>query len=150
VLKSVTEIEKVSSTVTEKTKSLKLPERLRNLSTTYSDDERVGKPPEKLKSYHDDQAEHSRGGGYWRGVSMQRHCEYCMHKDNRDYKNVEQRRDKLLSLCRRIKGVQGGRAQEQKCTVEEWCIEGIWRREHKRQKNRKCKSCVQKALRQTE
>jgi hypothetical protein len=24
----------------------------------------VGKPPEKLKSYHDDQAEHSRGGGY--------------------------------------------------------------------------------------
>jgi hypothetical protein len=33
---------------------------------------------------------------------MQRHCEYCMHKDNRDYKNVEQRRDKVLSLCRRI------------------------------------------------
>jgi hypothetical protein len=30
-----------SSTVTEKTKSLKLPERLRNLSITYSDVERV-------------------------------------------------------------------------------------------------------------
>ena len=33
-----------------------LPERLRNLSITPSDAERVGKPPEKLKSYHDDQA----------------------------------------------------------------------------------------------
>jgi hypothetical protein len=39
--------------------------------------------------------------------------------------------------------VQGGRAQEQKCIVEEWCIEGIWRREHKRQKNRKCKGCAE-------
>jgi hypothetical protein len=28
-------------------------------------------------------------------------------------------------------------AQEHKYTVEEWCIEGIWRIEHKRQKNRK-------------
>jgi hypothetical protein len=120
-------------------KSLKLPEKLRNLSTTYSDGECVGKPPEKLKSYHGDQAEHSRGGGYWRGVSMQRHCEYCMHKDNKDYKDAEQRRNKGLSLCRRIKGVQGGKAQEQKFIVEEWCIEGIWRREHKRLKNRKCK-----------
>jgi hypothetical protein len=42
-LKPVTETEKVSSTVTEKTKSLKLPERLRNLSITSSDAERVGK-----------------------------------------------------------------------------------------------------------
>ena len=85
-MRPVTETEKVSSTVTEKTKSLKLPERLRNLNTTYSDVECMGKLPEKLKSYHDDQAEHSRGGGIWHGVSMQRHCEYCMHKDNRDYK----------------------------------------------------------------
>jgi hypothetical protein len=45
----------------------------------------VGKPPEKLKSYDDDQAEHSRGGGYWRGVSMQRNGEYCMHKVHRSY-----------------------------------------------------------------
>ena len=40
-LKIVTGIEKVSLTVTEKTKSLKLLERLRNLSITYSDAERV-------------------------------------------------------------------------------------------------------------
>ena len=35
--KAVTETDKVSSTVTEKMKSLKLPERLRNLNITYSD-----------------------------------------------------------------------------------------------------------------
>ena len=40
-----------------------LPERLRNLSITSSDAERVGKQPEKLKSHDDDQIEHSRGGG---------------------------------------------------------------------------------------
>jgi hypothetical protein len=34
-----------------------------------------------------------RCGGDWCGVSMQRHGEYCMHKEHRDYKNVEQRRD---------------------------------------------------------
>jgi hypothetical protein len=53
-------------------------------------------------------------------------------KSNRDYKNVEQRRDKCCHCAGEFKGVQGGRAQEQKCTVEEWCIEGIWRIEHKR------------------
>jgi hypothetical protein len=42
-LRSVTEAEKVSSTVTEKTKSLKLPERLRNLSMTYNDVEQLEK-----------------------------------------------------------------------------------------------------------
>jgi hypothetical protein len=84
-LKSVTEIEKVSSTVTEKTKSLKLPKRLRNLITTYSDVERVGKLPEKLKSHDDDHAEHLRCGGDWRGMSMQRNGEYCMHKMHRSY-----------------------------------------------------------------
>jgi hypothetical protein len=71
-LKFVTVIEKVSLTVTEKTKSLKLPERLRNLNTTYSDVERMGKLPEKMKSYDDDHVEHSRGGGDWHGMSMQR------------------------------------------------------------------------------
>ena len=38
-----------------------LPERLRNLNITSSDAGRVGKQPEKLKSYDDDHAEHSRG-----------------------------------------------------------------------------------------
>jgi hypothetical protein len=41
---------------------------------------------------------------------MQRHCEYCMHKDNRDYKNVEQRRDKCCRCVGEFRGVQGGRA----------------------------------------
>jgi hypothetical protein len=41
------------------------------------------------------------------------------------------------------RGMQGGRAQENKCTVEECCIKRIWHREHKRQKNRKCKVCVE-------
>jgi hypothetical protein len=70
VLKSVTETEKVSSTVIEKTKSFKLLERLRNLSTTYSDVECVGKLPEKLKIHDDDHAEHLRCGGDWHGMSM--------------------------------------------------------------------------------
>jgi hypothetical protein len=56
----------------------------------------VGKPPEKLKSYHDDQAEHSRGGGYRRGVSMQRYCAHCMHKVHRSYKYMVQRRDGVV------------------------------------------------------
>ena len=69
-MEPVTETEKVSLTFTEKTKSLKLPERLRNLSTTYSDVERMGKLPEKLKSHDDDHADHLRCGGDWHGVSM--------------------------------------------------------------------------------
>jgi hypothetical protein len=75
----------------------------------------------------------------WRGVSMQRHGKYCMHKEHRDYKNVEQRRDEGCCRGEGFKCEQGGRAQVQKCTVEEGCIEGIWCREYKRQKNRKCK-----------
>jgi hypothetical protein len=71
---------------------------LRNLSITSSDDERVGKRPEKLKSYDDDHTEHSRGGGYWRGMSMQRNGEYCMHKMNKRYKYTIQRREGLLFL----------------------------------------------------
>jgi hypothetical protein len=42
-IKFVTEIEKVRSIVTEKTKSLKLPERLRNLRITYSDAGHAGR-----------------------------------------------------------------------------------------------------------
>ena len=47
-----------------------LSERLRNLSITSSDVERMGKRLEKLKSYDDDHAEHSRGGGDWCDMSM--------------------------------------------------------------------------------
>jgi hypothetical protein len=70
---------------------------------------------------------------------MQRHCEDCMHKDNRDYKNAKERRERGCRYVGGFKCGQGGRAQEHKCTVEEGCIEGIWCREYKRQKNRKCK-----------
>jgi hypothetical protein len=40
-----------------------LPERLRNLSITPNDVECVGKPPEKLKIYDDEQKENSSCGG---------------------------------------------------------------------------------------
>jgi hypothetical protein len=79
-----------------------------------------GKRPEKLKSHDDDQTEHSSCGRIWRGVSMQRHCEYCMHKDKRDHKNVKQRRDKSCRCVGEFRCVQGGRTQEKKCKVEEW------------------------------
>jgi hypothetical protein len=52
--------------------------------------------PEKLKSHDDDHAEHSRGGGYWRGVSMQRHCEYCMHKTTETIRYTVQRREAVV------------------------------------------------------
>jgi hypothetical protein len=58
----------------------------------------VGKRPEKLKSYDDDHAEHSRGGGDWHGMSMQRNGEYCMHKMHRSYIYMVQRREGLLLL----------------------------------------------------
>jgi hypothetical protein len=58
----------------------------------------VGKRPEKLKSYDDDQKEHSRGGGDWRVLSMQRNGEYCMHKMHRIYIYMVQRREGLLLL----------------------------------------------------
>jgi hypothetical protein len=57
-----------------------------------------GEPPEKLKSHDDDQAEHSRGGGDWHGMSMQRNGEYCMHKMHRSYIYTVQRREGLLLL----------------------------------------------------
>ena len=75
-----------------------MPERLRNLSITSSDAERVEKRLEKLKSYDDDHAEHSRGGGDWRGLSMQRNGEYCMYKMHRSYIYMVQRREGLLLL----------------------------------------------------
>jgi hypothetical protein len=46
------------------------------------------KPPKKLKSRDDDDAEHSRCGGIWRGVSIQRNGKYSMHKGHKDYKNA--------------------------------------------------------------
>jgi hypothetical protein len=49
-------------------------------------------------------------------------------------------KEEIWSRCGgELRCVQGGRAQEQKWIVEEWCTEGLWRREHKRQKNKKCK-----------
>ena len=51
----------------------------------------MGKLPEKLKNYHDDQEEHSRGGGYRRSVSMQRYCVHCIHKVHKSYKYKVQR-----------------------------------------------------------
>ena len=108
-MRLVTKTNKVSSTVTEKTKSLKLPERLRNLNITSSDAERVGKQPKKMKNYDDDHAENSRGGGDWHGMSMHRNGKYYMHKMHRSYIYMVQRREGLLLLlellwspCRRI------------------------------------------------
>jgi hypothetical protein len=68
-----------------------LPERLRHLIITYSDDERVEKWPEKLKVHDDDQTEHSSCGGYQHSVSMQRHCTHCMYKVQKSYKYTIQR-----------------------------------------------------------
>jgi hypothetical protein len=53
----------------------------------------VGKRLEKLKSYDDDHAEHSRGGGDWHGMSMHRNGKYCMHKMHISYIYTVQRRD---------------------------------------------------------
>ena len=75
-----------------------LPERLRNLNITSSDAERMGKWPKKLKSYDDDHAEHSRGGGDWHGMRMHRNGEYCMHKIHISYIYTVQRREGLLLL----------------------------------------------------
>jgi hypothetical protein len=61
-LKFVTENRKYKLDYAREDEESRLPERLRNLSMTSSDAERVGKLPEKLKGYHDDQTEHSRCG----------------------------------------------------------------------------------------
>jgi hypothetical protein len=54
-------------------------------------------PPQKLKSHDDDQTENSSCGGIWHGVSMQRHCEYFMHKDNKYYKNGKERGEEVVA-----------------------------------------------------
>ena len=84
-----------------------LPERLRNLNITSSDVERMGKWPEKLKSYDDDHAEHSRGGEDWHGMSMHRNGKYCMHKRHRSYIYTVQRREGLLLLLEFVVVVVG-------------------------------------------
>ena len=52
--------------------------------------------PEKLKSHDDDQVEHLRCGGDWRGMSMQRNGEYCMHKMHRSHIYTVQRREAVV------------------------------------------------------
>jgi hypothetical protein len=59
----------------------------------------LGKRPEKLKSYDEDHAEHSRGGEDWRSWSMQRNGEHCMHKVHRRYKYRVQRREGGCCCC---------------------------------------------------
>jgi hypothetical protein len=54
--------------------------------------------PEKLKSHDDDHAEHLRCGGDWRGMSMQRNGEYCMHKMHRSYIYTRCREEKWRLL----------------------------------------------------
>jgi hypothetical protein len=56
----------------------------------------LGKRLEKLKSYDDDHAEHSRGGEDWRSWSMQRNGEHCMHKVHKSYKYTVQRREGVV------------------------------------------------------
>jgi hypothetical protein len=58
-LKSVAENRKYKLDYAREDEESRLPERLRNLSMTSSDAERVGKLPEKLRSRNDDQTEHS-------------------------------------------------------------------------------------------
>jgi hypothetical protein len=43
---------------------------------------------------------------------MQRHCEDCMHRDNKDYKNAKGRRERGCHCAGGLKCEQGGKAQE--------------------------------------
>jgi hypothetical protein len=79
-LKSVAKNRKDKLVYDKEDEESRLPERLRNLNMTSSDVERVGKPPKKLKDYHDDQTEHSTCGGDEHGMSRQRDCMHFMHK----------------------------------------------------------------------
>jgi hypothetical protein len=86
-----------------------LPERLRNFNIASSDAERMGKWPEKLKSYDDDHAENLRGGGDWHGMSMHRmeniactRCTEAIYTWNREEKWLLLLLELLWSLCRRI------------------------------------------------
>jgi hypothetical protein len=56
----------------------------------------LGKQPEKLKSYDEDHAKHSRGGEYWHSWSMQRDGEHFMQKVHRRYKYIVQRREGVV------------------------------------------------------
>jgi hypothetical protein len=96
------------------------------------------KPPKKLKSRDHDEGKNSRCGSYLWGVSMQRHGNIACTRSTGTIRRWNKEEIGLLSW-EGFKCEQGGRAQEQKCIVEEGCIEGIWCREYKRQKNRKCK-----------
>jgi hypothetical protein len=58
----------------------------------------MGKWPEKLKSYDNDHAENSRGGGDWRDMSMHRNGKYCMHKRNISYIYTRYREERGLLL----------------------------------------------------
>ena len=49
--------------------------------------------PEKLKIYDDDDTDHSRGGGDWCGMSMQKNGEYFMHKMHISYIYMVKRRE---------------------------------------------------------
>jgi hypothetical protein len=54
---------------------------------------------EKLKSHDDDQTEHSSGGGYRRGVNIQRYCVHFMHKVHKIYKYTVHRRDVFVIVA---------------------------------------------------
>jgi hypothetical protein len=87
--------------ITREDEESRLLERLRNLGITPSDDGCMGltaREAEVLSMMIRQSTRH--------GESMQKHCEYRMHKVHRDYKNVEQRRDewlllRVIQVCRR-------------------------------------------------
>jgi hypothetical protein len=110
----------------------------------------VGKPPEKLRSYHDDQAEHSRGGGHRCGVRMQRNGAHCMHEGQKIYIHGIEKRRVVVAVGVAVVAVEENLGvykeaehSSRKCIVEECCIERIWHREHKMEKKRKCKGCTE-------
>ena len=80
---------------------------------------------EKLKSRDDDHAEHLRCGGYWRGMSIQRNGEYCMHKMHRSYIYMVQRREGLLLLLEFVVVVVG---EGDSCVKEESAAAELHRR----------------------
>jgi hypothetical protein len=84
----------------------------------------MGKPLEKLKSYHDDQVEHSRGGGYRCGVSMQRDSTHCMHKVHISYKYTVQRIDGVVVAVAIgfsvVVVIEGDLCVKEDCATAEW------------------------------
>jgi hypothetical protein len=51
-----------------------------------------------MKSYHDDQAEHSRGGGHRHGVIMQRNGTHCMHEGQKIYIHGTEKRRVVVAV----------------------------------------------------